>query len=1033
MKKLALFFVFLFVGLSAVLAQTKTITGVVTAGADDSPIPGVSIMLKGTTMGTITNIDGEYTLKVPEDAKTIVVSFIGMKTQEIALEGQSVINVVMDADVFGIDEVVVTGVAGATEKKKLSVSVASVSSESLEKVPAGSAASALAGKVAGVQVTSLGKPGSGATILLRGAANFYGSNAPLVLMDGVFVAGGLADINVDDIASFEIVKGASASSLYGSRAGNGVIVITSKRGAQAAPEVTVRSEIGISQVTRFMDVNMTHPYQMADDWQDYQGQYTKLAGITYPDNWGGVYAAGGANKLSGSRILEDDHISDNPFGVYYDFQDLFFKKGIDATEYVSIAGGTEKIKTFFSTEYNKVDGVQKEVDGYSRNTFRFNVDYYINDWLKFSASNNYIKLVDASANGDFRTVTRISPDANVMYDNPDGQPYYYKADPWDNEVNNPLYNNYALDDYTKQQRFLGGYKLNVKFTDFLNLDAEYSFESNNSRRTANEKYETYTTTGDEVGFGYSKGSLSMRSSLNMVQKAQATLNFAKQFGELDVKGKLSALAEDRAYEYFYAYGQDYLYKDIASLDNFDKATTTIHSDRTAERAQNLFAIASLVYKDRYIFDGLYRKDGSSLFGENNRWADYYRVSGAYRITQDITIPGVQELKLSAAHGTAGQRPGFLWQYEMTELSGGSLSTDRTKGNPDLVPSKTAETELAISAQFLDRFSLDAAYSFQNSTDQFMLVNLFSPANAGKNKQWQNVGDLETKTFELSLDAQVIRKSDWNWNLTFNFTTTSSLITKLDVAEQFVGPSAGDIFKLKENTEFGTMYGLKFVRDLATMEKQLADGESISDYSINSDGMVVKTSNIGTSSEKAYVEVDENGVALSQEIGNQNADWYASIVSNLSYKNFDLYMLWDHKHGGDIYNRNVQWNTIANRSAIVDQSGKAEADKKTVDYYASLYNVNQDMDYWVEDGSYLKLREISLSYTLRKKQLEGFANGFFKEFKFSAIGRNLLTFTKYSGWDPEVASYDSDTQQYFSVDYGVYPTQTSYSFSVQFKF
>jgi len=1033
MKRLALFFVFLFVGLSAVLAQTKTITGVVTAGADDSPIPGVSIMLKGTTMGTITNIDGEYTVKVPEDAQTLVVSFIGMKTQEVAIDGQSVINVVMDADVFGIDEVVVTGVAGATEKKKLSVSVASVSSESLEKVPAGSAASALAGKVAGVQVTSLGRPGAGATILLRGAANFYGSNSPLVLMDGVFVEGGLADINVDDIASFEIVKGASASSLYGSRAGNGVIVITSKRGAQAAPEVTVRSEIGISQVTRFMDVNMSHPYQMADDWQDYQGQYTKLAGLTYPDDWGGVWAAGGANKVSGSRILEDDHISDNPFGVYYDFQDLFFKKGVDATEYVSIAGGTDKFKTFFSAEYNKVDGVQKEVDGYSRNTYRFNVDYYITDWLKFSASNNFIKLVDNSTNGDFRSVTRISPDANVLYPNPDGQPYYYKADPWDNEVNNPLYDNYKIDDVTKQQRFLGGYKLNVKFTDFLNLDAEYSFESNTSRRTVNEKYETYTTTGDEVGFGYSKGSLSKRSSLNMVQKAQATLNFAKQFGELDVKGKLSALAEDRAYDYMYAYGQDYLYKDIASLDNFDKATTTIHSDRTAERAQNLFAIASLVYKDRYIFDGLYRKDGSSLFGENNRWADYYRVSGAYRITQDITIPGVQELKLSAAHGTAGQRPGFTWQYEMTELSGGSLSTDRTKGNPDLVPSKTAETELAINAQFLDRFSLEAAYSFQSSTDQFMLVNLFSPANAGKNKQWQNVGDLETKTFEMSLDAQIVRQKDWNWNVTMNFTTTSSLITKLDVAEQFVGPSAGDIFKLKENTEFGTMYGLKFVHDLATMEKQLADGESISDYSINSDGVVVKTSNIGTSSEKAFVEVDENGVAISQEIGNQNADWYASLVSNLSYKNFDLYMLWDHKHGGDIYNRNVQWNTIANRSAIVDQSGKADADKKTVDYYASLYNVNQDMDYWVEDGSYLKLREISLSYTLRKKQLEGFLNGFFKEFKFSAIGRNVLTFTKYTGWDPEVASYDSDTQQYFSVDYGVYPTQSSYSFSVQFKF
>ncbi len=1033
MKRLALFFVFLFVGLTAVLAQTKTITGVVTAGADDSPIPGVSIMLKGTTLGTITNIDGEYTLKVPEDAQTLVVSFIGMKTQDVAIGSQSVINVVMEADVFGIDEVVVTGVAGATEKKKLSVSVASVSADHLEKVPAGSAASALQGKVAGVQVTSLGRPGSGATILLRGAANFYGSNAPLVLMDGVFVEGGLADINVDDIASFEIVKGASASSLYGSRAGNGVIVITSKRGAFGTPEVTVRSELGFSQITNFVDVNMSHQFKLASDWEQYKGQYTKFEGIDYPADWGGVYAAGGEQATSGARIEEEDRYADNPFGVYYDFQDLFFKKGTNATEYVSIASGTEKFKTFFSTEYNKVDGVQKEIGGYSRNTFRFNMDYYINDWLKFSASNNFIKLIDNSTFNDFRTITRISPDANVTFPNPDGQPYWYKADPWDNEVNNPLYNAYAIDAKTKQQRFLGGYKLNVKFTDFLNLDAEYSFESNNSRYTSNYKYETYTQTGDEIGFGYSKGSLEKRSSLNMVQKAQTTLNFSKQFGELDVKAKLSALAEDRHYEYFSARGQDYLYKDIASLDNFDKANISAHSDQTAERAQNLFAIASLVYKDRYIFDGLYRKDGSSLFGANERWNDYYRVSGAYRITQDITIPGVQELKISAAHGTAGQRPGFTWQYEMTELSGGTLPYDRIKGNPDLKPSKTAETEIALSAQFLDRFSLDAAYSFQESTDQFMLVNLFAPANAGKNRQWQNVGNLETKTFELSLNSQIVRSKDWNWDVTVNFTKTSSLITQLNVAEQSVGPTDNVLFKIKEDTEFGAMYGYKFVHDLTTMEKQLPDGESISDYSVNSDGVVVKTSTIGSVDEKAVLEVDENGAPLSQEIGNQNADWYAGIVSNLSYKNFDFYMLWDYKHGGDIYNRNTQWNVIAGRSAIVDQAGKAEANKKTTLYYQSLYQVNQNVDFWVEDGTFMKLREVSLSYTLRKKQMENFLNGFFKEFKFSAIGRNVLTFTKYSGWDPEVAAYDDDTQQYFSADTGVYPNQASYSFSVQFKF
>ncbi|MDX1286008.1 MAG: TonB-dependent receptor plug domain-containing protein, partial [Draconibacterium sp.] len=460
MKKLALFFVFLFaIGVMGVLAQTKTVTGVVTSGEDDSPIPGVSVMLKGTTLGTITNLDGEYTLKVPDDGQILVVSFIGMKTQEIEIGSQTTIDVALVEDVFGIDEVVVTGVAGATEKKKLSVSVASVGSEDLEKVPAGSAASALQGKVAGVQVTNLGRPGAGATILLRGAANFYGSQSPLVIMDGVFVAGGLADINVDDIATFEIVKGASASSLYGSRAGNGVIVITSKRGKVGDIDVTVRSEVGFKQITRFMDVNMSHNYELASDWESYKGKYTKYEGVTYGPNYAGVYAAAGDNAVEGGRIQSEDHYADNPFGVYYDFHDQLFKKGINTTQYVSLSGGTEKFKTFFASEYNKVDGVFQEIDGYTRNTLRFNADYYINDWLKFSASNAFVKLYDQTplGGGSYRTITRVAPDANFLYPNPDGQPYYVKPDPWENEIESPLYNAYAMDAATKQQRFLGGY------------------------------------------------------------------------------------------------------------------------------------------------------------------------------------------------------------------------------------------------------------------------------------------------------------------------------------------------------------------------------------------------------------------------------------------------------------------------------------------------------------------------------------------------------------------------------------------------
>ncbi|MEL0073076.1 MAG: hypothetical protein VW710_01370, partial [Flavobacteriaceae bacterium] len=193
--------------------------------------------------------------------------------------------------------------------------------------------------------------------------------------------------------------------------------------------------------------------------------------------------------------------------------------------------------------------------------------------------------------------------------------------------------------------------------------------------------------------------------------------------------------------------------------------------------------------------------------------------------------------------------------------------------------------------------------------------------------------------------------------------------------------------------------------------------------------VVRTADIGTPNEAGIIKVDETGTAVQEQIGNQNADFRIGINSNMSYKNFNLFMLWDWKQGGDVYNRNGQWNTISERNAIVDQAGKPENEKKTRKYYGSLYDVNQNNGFWVEDGTYFKLREIALTYNLPKEKL----GNFFTQAKISAIGRNVLTFSDYLGWDPEVTSYSAGTQQYFAVDYGVYPTQSSYSLSLQVKF
>ena len=1015
-------------------AQEQAITG--TVSDETGPLPGVSVIIKGTSTGTETDFDGNYSITT-NTGDVLKFSFVGMTTKEVIVGASNTINVVLQADNNVLEEIVLTGVAGATSRKKLSVTVNSITSKDLENSPVTSAAGILQGKVAGVTVTNFGQPGAGATIQLRGATNLFGGQEPLILVDGVIVEGGIADLNPDDIASFEIVKGASASALYGSRAGNGVIVITSKRGKKGSGvQVTLRSDSGFSQLNNEIDLSKSHQYELASDFNAHQGVYTAYDGVTYASDYNGV---GSVGVLAGARTFSDDRFNDNPYGVYYDNQDLFYQTGYDQTLYASIANASDNSNIFFSAERTENEGIFKEAGGYERYGVRLNADFQINDWLKFSASNNYIRTNNRTPGGSLDSVlfdlVLQDPDVNLNAVNPDGQPYYFLPNNWAQNVSNPIYPLSNNKELSKRFRFLGGYNLNFKFTDWLNLDTEYSIESTSFISDDYEPKTTYTTSSaTEHGFDYSNGSLSKQSSTRISQKAQFTLNFAETFGELNVKGKLSYLAEDFHYEYFRGRGNNLIYSGIVSLDNFAAENVFITSNSTNERAQNTFAIVGLDYKDRYILDGMYRIDKSSLFGADERENSYYRMSGAYRISKDLKINGIQELKIHAAYGTAGQRPGFNWQYDQVQIfEGGALSNDRIKANSNLRPSTTTELEIGLNTEFLNRFKLEAVYSQAKTEDQFMLVDIFAPANAGANRQWQNVGTVEFNTIELSLNANIIKKENLTWDVSVRFEETTNEITELNVDPITVGPSNGQIFRIQEGEEFGAMYGRDFVRNLDQMNNQLPSGASLSDYVVNSDGIVVLANTIGTVYESSIVLQDENGDIAFKKIGAQTPDFRMGLTSNLNYKGLSFYMLWDWKKGGDIYNRQGQWLTRDNRNAIVDQAGKLDADKKSYDYYQSLYDTNNTNAYWVEDGSYVKLREIALFYTLKSEQLENVAKGFFKSIKLGVTSRNLFTLTNYSGWDPEIQRYDPATQNYYAVDFGVYPNPTSYTFSLQIKF
>ena len=1010
--------------------EIKTVTGVV-KDENGETLPGASVVVKGTRLGTSTDFDGNFTIEAAV-GDVIVFSFMGYTDAEIVVGAQDAYNVNMQPSSNVLDEIIVSGVASGTSKKKMSVSVTKVKADALNQVPQSSVSSSLQGKVAGVTVTSSnGSPGSGSGIQLRGATSLVSGSNPMILVDGVIMQGSLADINVDDVESMEVVKGAAASALYGSRAANGVVVIITKRGSSlkdGQTTVTLRNEIGMQQVAKYLDLAKSHVFELDPTWQDVD-TYTKYKFVNYPAG----YVGGWDPAISGSRKQKADGYMDLPYRVNNDLQTEMFTNGLSYTNYIGVGHRVNHTNLFISFENNADQGIVVETGGYKRQSFRVNVDHAISENVKISASNNYIttsndKIPDGTS--AFFNVLFMEPDVDLFAYNDNGQKYQYYPNHWSTQINNPLYDLSVKEANSTKTRFLGSYDLQWRFTDWLSFKGSYAVESQDYTNVL------YTPKGSYVGMKYedgeptglvkSEGSYSKKTSKIFNQNLRATLNFSQSWGELDFNGKLSYLYEDNHFEYVIAQTGRLQLSNYPSLNYANQEDIQAYDNLEDVKSENYFAIASFVYMDRYIFDALYRKDGSSLFGENERWADYFRVSGAYRITKDFDIPGIDEMKIRGAYGTAGQRPQFHYQYETMTINNGIYSKQNL-GNKDLKPAKSAELEVGLDIAFLERFNLELTYSLTNGTDQFINAPLMS-AFGGFRYQWQNAAELKTNTFEAMFNAKLVSTEDWNWDMTITFDKTQSEITKLDVPGYRTGPRSA--FKIAEGEVFGGMYGVDFVRTLDQMEAQLPTGGSIDDYVVNRDGVVVKKADIGTSDERAITLLDENGAEKEVKIGDINPDFRLGLNTTVSYKNFSVYMLWQWKQGGDIYNGTAQYLVRDNRHGMMDQMYNAPEDKKTVAYYQSLYDAQAVNGFWVEDATFVRLKEASLYYNLDKSSL-GKVGNYIQNIRMGVVGRNLLTFTGYTGYDPE-AGYSTGGPTYTFDNYG-YPNFRSYSFSIELKF
>lgn len=1038
MKKL------LFLSLCAVLMgftsfAQQTVTGI---ALDPSglPLPGATIIELGTNNGTTSDFDGNFSIQVAEGA-SLEVSFVGYGTSIVAVDGQDNITVTLSED-EELDEVVVTGVAQGTSVRKLGFSIGKVSSDALTEVPAADPANALRGKVSGVRIVQpSGNPASAPQIRLRGSTSISGSQSPLIIVDGIITNGSLRDIAVEDIETLEVIKGAAASSLYGSLAGNGVLQIITKKGKKnQEAKITIRQEVGFSNINGDYPLSRKHPYKNAaltdGDWDN---------DPSTPDT-----SNFGFDLTTGSRELDEDAngniLFDNDYGstFYNNAKEIFTEQPFQSFN-ASISKGGENYNFYGSFQQLGQGGILEPVDPYKRQSSRMNFNVDVSEKLKVGFTSNYVESsgfnIDEQGQGGnfFYAALVVEPFINLKEKDDAG---FYAPVPSGYNVQgsnfeNPLYQaEFQTFDF-RNERLLTGINADYQVNDFLKFNLNQTLDKNWSRGFS------YTPNGfitPTPATTLNDGQIYETKTQNAASISSISMNYVRSFGDFNTAITLKYLYEDREYERISAGGYDLIAEGVINLENTVLENRTQDSQYQKEIAKNYFANFDVDYKDKLIASALVRLDESSLFGAENRSRVYGRGTLAYILSEDFSLEGIDFFKVRASYGTSGQRPFWSAQYETFTVSTSGISAGRL-GNKNLRPSVVAEFETGINVNFLDNFRFEFNYSNSKTTDDFLLVPL--PGVAGFSSQWQNIGEIESTYYEASLSGDILNTDDLSWSFNLNFDTGTQEITDLGGVPAYTRSGLGtalDVFRVEEGKPYGTMYGFKYITsldELSVVDGAVANvgaggssagGGVVSDYSINGDGYVVKTADIGTAAEAPMQLYDENLESSAvTSIGNTNPDFNLGFSTSVAYKNFTLYALFDYQNGGDIYNYTKQLLYYNYRHGDLDNFG-ANGNHNT--YAVNLYNRATANTHFVEDGTYMKVREISLGYKINLDNIPELKQ-IVDVVRVQLTGRNLFTFTNYSGWDPEVAISTNPTN--FRFDEYSYPNFRTYSAAVTIKF
>ena len=971
----------LLLSFSAVSAQNISVKGVVVDNSNE-PMIGVSILEKGTSNGTVTDLDGNFSLNV-KSGSYLIVSYVGFKSQEVKAAPR--LSIVLEEDSEVLNEVVVIGY-GSVKRKDVTTAISSVSTKDLEKRPIISAVQAMQGKAAGVSVMQPnGQPGAGFSVRVRGTTSMNGSNNPLYVVDGV----PMTDINflsANDIETMQILKDASSAAIYGSLAANGVIMITTKQGASGKPKVAFNAHVGITQVNNKITSLNTEQYRELMD---------EIGIIQLPEN------------------LTDQT----------DWFDETYQNGITQNYQVSMSGGNDRLKYFLSAGYVDEQGVI-DVAYYKRYNFRSNIENQVNSWLNIGANISYS---DYSGNG---IISGTGANRGGLILSIINTPTY--APIWDpenpNQYNNNFYGanitspleNMARSENNKSSnnRLIATGKATITFLPELKFTSTISMNRKYSHSTS--FLDPVKTTVGRQSFGTGSDNRSMDTQIIF----DNVLSFDKQFKKHGLSVMLGSSWTESYWSQSYMSGSHYYDDQIQTLNAANKISWSgTGTSASAWAISSYFSRLSYNYDSKYLLTVNMRADGSSKLHPDHRWGIFPSFSAAWRISSEKFMKGIEwidDLKLRGGWGQTGNQSGlgdyaYLQRYNIQRqewwhednLNPLPILTQANLRTPDLTWETTTQSNVGIDLTVLKNrltFSMDLYY--KKTKDMLMYVTLPSGA-AAVNSISRNEGKMENKGLEITVNSRNF-VGEFSWDTDFNISFNRNRLTELELTKIYTTASTSE--KVSENVvrnepgrPLGGFYGyISEGVDPETGDLMYKD--------LNGDGNI-------TDSDRTY-------------IGDPNPDFTFGLTNTFSYKGFSLNILLQGSYGNDVYNASRmetegmydaknQSTRVLNRWRIPGQ---------ITDVPRAGFNI-KNSTYFVEDGSYLRLKDLTFSYNFDGQLLKRLGISRIQPY-FTAT--NLLTWTSYSGMDPEVNQWgDSGSVQ--GIDWGTYPQSRSYVFGVNVEF